>query len=182
MRGQQGNQLLLIQLVRVARSFGDGEQPVVFKQAGKFAQIRAALGNFAEDADQHDAVETVVRKVEAAAVAQLASGVCDVAFFQTATGDGKHFGLNVRQDQFTLRHGTRQCGAKVAGAAAHFQDTAVGGGVQPPQQFRRRQEQRPQRDKQGERHLVRKQRARLGQPPDDVFEAGSCHAGYSRGA
>ena len=36
--------------------------------------------------------------------------------------------------------------------------------------------------KQGERHLVREQRARLGQPPGDVFEAGSCHAGYSRGA
>ena len=136
-------------------------------------QIGAAFGDFAEDCHQHDAVKAAVGEGEAVSVAMVVAYVGDVAFVEATAGDGEHFRLDVCQYQFALRHGARQRRAEVAGAAADFKDAAVRGEMQSPQQFRRREDQRPQRDEQGERQLRREKLTRLGQTTDDIFQAGA---------
>ena len=125
-------------------------------------QIGGLVGNFAEHGNQHNAVKAAVGEIKRRALAKIIARIADWAFCQPLLRVGKHFGLDVRQHQFALRHGLRQRGAEITCAAAHFQHAMLWQQMQPLYYLARRQGDIAQRDKQGESELVREDFALLG--------------------
>ena len=138
MRLHQRGKLGAAELVGVACGFGNGHDAVGAQQAAELLQIAGLVGNFAEHGNQHDAVKAAVGEIKRRALAKIIARIADSAFCQPFLRVGKHFGLDVRQHQFALRHGLRQRGAEIACAAAHFQHAMLRRQMQPRDHLARR--------------------------------------------
>ncbi len=140
--------------VGIARLFGDGKQPVRPERPIEFTQTGRGIGNFPQNRDEKNDIETIILERQCSGVALNEANVGLSGLDQLSPRLVQHLSLDVEQLQSPARDASRHLHAEVSRARANFEHMRILRQMKAVRQRFGRKDEPTERQFQGEGKLI----------------------------